>query len=94
MLLDAAAAAVSIAASGHLDKDGMGALPEPIDGNDGVAAAVPYRPAMVPSEALLIASPAGVRAVTRALARAPWSAVSAAVRRRLALVPCVHVHMA
>ena len=39
MLLDAAAAAVSIAASGHLDKDGMGALPEPIDGNDGVAAA-------------------------------------------------------
>jgi hypothetical protein len=100
MLLDAAAAAVSIAASGHLDKDGMGALPEPIDGNDGVAAAVPYRPAMVPSEAPLIASPARAcrhLAVTRALARAPpgWLCPRAAVRRRVLLLMCLvfHVHM-
>ena len=74
-----------LTASGHLDKDGMGALPEPIDGNDGVAAAVPYRPAMVPSEAPLIASPARAcrhLAVTRALARAPpgWLCPRAAVR--------------
>jgi hypothetical protein len=98
MLLDAAAAAVSIAASGHLDKDGMGALPEPIDGNDGVAAAVPYRPAMVPSEAPLIASPARAcrhLAVTRALARAPPGWLCPALLCGAASCLCLvfHVHM-